>query len=163
MAKDVAQTLALYKSLKEVGVPVEITPKGVKVDSEAMWALVAIAVERSVPNKLPAEVMPGVELLKVHSAGGVRMYAFRVSEEGTHYYFTVKTGEVWRAAGGKKSGRQVIIHGEAVRAVADAINALYSERGVERRVEVKQLKNGVPYIKLTNVDLRLLGLVRREL
>jgi len=128
-----------------------------------MWALIVAAVERGTPGKLPAEVMPGVELLNVHSAGGVRMYAFRVSEEGTHYYFAVKTGEVWRAAGGKQSGRQVIIHGEAVRAVADAINALYSERGVERGVEVKQLKNGVPYIKLTNVDLRLLGLVRREL
>jgi len=64
MAEEVVQTLALYKSLRELGVPVEITPEGVRVDGEAMWALVATAVERNAPNKLPAEVMPSVELLK---------------------------------------------------------------------------------------------------
>jgi len=85
----VAQTLALYKSLKGVGVRVEITPEGVKVDAEALWALVATAVERGASGKLPAVVMSGVELLNVHSAGGVEMYIFRA--EGAHYYFTVKT------------------------------------------------------------------------
>ena len=65
--QDVEQALALYKSLKEVGVPVEITPEGVRVGREAMWALVAAAVENAVEKGelggLPAEVMPGVELL----------------------------------------------------------------------------------------------------
>jgi len=159
LAQDVVQTLALYKSLKALGVPVEITPRGVKVDSEALWSLIAMAVERGVPSGTPAEVMPGVELLKVYSAGGMCMYVFRVSEEGTHYYFAVKTGEGWRAAGGKYVGKHVQIYGEAVPTIADAINAIYRERGVERRVEVKYDKRkGTPYIKLTNVDLELLGL-----
>jgi len=43
-AKDVEQTLALYKSLKEMGARVEITPEGVKIDSRALWFLVAVAV-----------------------------------------------------------------------------------------------------------------------
>jgi len=64
-AQDVGQTLALYKSLKEVGMRAEITPKGVVINREVLWALVAVAVERGTPGKLPAEVMPGVELLKV--------------------------------------------------------------------------------------------------
>jgi len=155
-AQDVGQTLALYKSLKALGVPVEITPKGVKINSEALRALVATAVERGTPGKLPAEVMPGVELLKVYSTGGVEMYIFRA--EGDHYYFAVKTREGWRAAGGKYDSRQMRIFGKAASAVAEAINAIYSEMGVERRVEVKYDKRkGTPYIKLTNVDLKLLG------
>jgi len=161
-ADDVEQTLALYKSLREVGVPVEITPRGVKVDGEAMWALVAAAVERSPPSRLPAEVMPGVELLKVYNASGVHMYIFKVSEEGTHYYFVVKTGERWRAAGGKYRGDVVRLKGKAARAIAEVINAIYREMGVDRRVKVKQMEDGTPYIALTNVDLRLLGLRQRE-
>jgi len=156
LARDVEQTLALYKSLKEVGVRVEITPKGVKIDGEALWSLIAAVVERGVPSVLPAEVMPGVELLKVHSAGGLKMYIFRA--EGVHYYFAVKTEREWRAAGGKYVGRQVRIFGETAPAVADAINAIYSNMGMERRVEVRYDKNRVPYIQLTNVDLELLGL-----
>jgi len=158
---DVEQTLALYKSLKEVGVPVEITPKGVKVDGEAMWALVATAVERSTPNKLPAEVMPGVELLNMYSAGGMKLYVFRA--DGAHYYFAVKTGQGWRATGGKHAKWQVMIAGEAARTVADAINAIYREIGVERKVEARYYKDGVPYIKLTNVDLELLDIKRKPL
>jgi len=103
-AHDVEQTFALYKSLEEVEMRVEITPKGVETDSETVWALVAIAVERSTPSKLPAEVMPGVELLNAYSTGGMKLYAFRVFEKGTHYYFVVKAGEEWKAAGGKQSG-----------------------------------------------------------
>jgi len=156
LAQDVAQMLTLHKSLKAAGVPVEITPRGIRVDGEAMWALVAVAVERSVPDKLPAEVMPGVELLKVYNIGGMRVYAFRA--EGAHYYFALKTKEGWRAAGGKYDGKMVLIYGEVARAVADAINATYSEMGAERRVEVKYNKDGVVYIQLTNVDLELLGL-----
>jgi len=76
-------------------------------------------------------------------------------------YFAVKAGEGWRVAGGKYFERQVQIHGEAAHTVADAINAIYSGMGVERKVEVKTRK-GKPYIKLTNVDLELLGLVRHE-
>lgn len=72
----------LYKSLRALGVPVEITPGSVKVDREAMWALVATTVEKGEPGGLPAEVMPGVELLKVYNAGGMKIYIFRVSEEG---------------------------------------------------------------------------------
>jgi len=147
----VAQALTLYKSLRVLGVPVEITPKGVKVDGEALWSLVTAAVERSALSGVPAEVMPGVELLKVYTAGGVKMYIFRA--EGVHYYFAVKAGQEWRAAGGKKSGRHVLIFGEAAPTIAEAINAIYRERGVERRVEVKHGKDGAPYIYLTNVDL----------
>jgi len=159
IANDIVLTLALYKSLKELGVRVEITPKGVKVDAEVMWALVTAAVERSTPSGLPAEVMPGVELLKVYSASGMKMYIFRA--EGAHYYFVVKTREGWRAAGGKYVGRQVTIHGQAARIIAEAINAVYHGMDIERRVEVKYDKDGTPYILLTNEDLRLLGPARR--
>ena len=125
-----------------------------------MWALVAVAVERNTPNKLSAEVMPDVELLKIYSASGMRMYTFRA--EGVHDYFAVKTREGWRAAGGKYDSKYVVIHGEAARAIANAINALYREMGVERRVEVKYDKRyNAPYIKLTNIDLELLGLRQR--
>jgi len=161
MAQDVEQTLALYKSLRALGVPVEIMPEGVKVDSEALWALVAAAVERGAPSGLPAEVMPSVELLKVYSAGGMRIHAFRISEEGVHYYFVVKTREGWRAAGGKYFVRRMHLVGKATRVVAEAINAIYREMGVERRVEARQTKNGAPYIWLTNRDLSLLGLAQR--
>jgi len=154
VAQDMGQTLALYKSLKAIGVPVEITPRGVKVDSEALWALVATAVERSTPSGLSTEVMPSIELLKIYNAGGVKLYIFRA--EGLHYYFAVKTEQGWRAAGGKYSERQVQINGQAAPIIADAINAVYREMGVERKVEVKRMKNGEPYIKLTNVDLELL-------
>jgi len=157
LANDMAQTLALYKSLREVGVPVEITPEGVRVDSEAMWALVATAVERNAPSVLPAMVMPGVELLKVYSASGVKMYIFRA--EGVHYYFATKTEKGWRAAGGKHVKWHVTIVGEAAVIIAEAINAIYREMGVERRVEVRRQKHSnAPYIQLTNEDLRLLGI-----
>jgi len=33
--------------------------------------------------------------------------------EGLHYYFAVKARQEWRVAGGKYSGRNVIIAGEA--------------------------------------------------
>jgi len=161
LAHDIGQTLALYKSLKEVGVPVEITPKGVKVDGEAMWALVVAAVEKTIEHgKLPAEVMPGLELLNVHNVGKLRMYVFRASDGGAQYYFAVKTEEGWRAAGGKYRKRNVQIYGEAVPIIAKAINAIYREMGMERRVEVRQMKDDTPYIRLTNVDLELLGLRR---
>jgi len=159
-ANDIVQTLALYKSLREVGVRVDITPEGVRVDGEAMWALATTAVERGVPGKLPAEVMPGVELLKVHSAGDMEMYIFRA--EGAHYYLAVKTEQGWRTAGGKYVSRQVTIHGQAARIIAEAINAIYREMGVKRRAEVKYDKDSTHYIFLTNEDLRLLGPARRE-
>jgi len=157
MTKDMEQTLALYKSLKEMGVRVEVTPKGVKINSETLWSLIAAAIERSAPSGLPAKVMPGIELLKVYDVSGMKMYIFRA--ENAHYYFVVKMGDGWRAAGGKYDGRQVQIYGEATEAVAEAINALYREIGVERRVEVKYDKrNNKPYLKLTNEDLRQLNL-----
>ena len=159
LAEDVGQTLAIYKSLKALGVPVEITPKGVKVDSEAVWALVTTAVESHTPSGLSAEVMPNIELLKVYSAGDMKLYAFRVSEEGVYYYFAVRTKEGWKAAGGKYDGKRVFIAGKAARVVADAINTLYREMGVERRVEVKYDKRyDAPYVLFTNEDLRLLGM-----
>jgi len=164
--QDLGQTLALYKSLKALGVPVEITPKGVKVDGEAMWALVAAAVEKAVEkgelDGLPVEVMPGVELLKAYNAGGMKLYIFRA--EGVHYYFAVKTEKEWRVAGGKRAKLQVQITGEAAPTIAEAINALYREMGVDRRIEVKYDKRyNAPYIYLTNVDLRLLDIKREPL
>jgi len=42
-------------------------------------------------------VTPSVELLKVYSAGGVKMHIFRA--EGAYYYFAVKAGREWKAAG----------------------------------------------------------------
>jgi len=96
----------LYKSLRALGVPMEVTLKGVKVDGEAMWALMVTAVEKAVERGalrgLPMEVMPGVELLNVYNVGGMKMYAFRA--EGVYYPFAVKTGEGWRA-GSTSSGR----------------------------------------------------------
>jgi len=87
----------------------------------------------------------------------MRIYAFRVSEEGVHYYFAVKAGQEWRAAGGKYDGKQIWIYGEAAPTIAEAINAIYREMGVDRRVEVKFHKD-VPYVNPTNIDLELLGL-----
>ena len=157
MAKDVEQTLALYKSLREMGVRVEVTPKGVKINSETLWSLVAAAIERSAPSGLPTKVMPGIELLKVYDVSGMKMYIFRA--ENAYYYFVVKMGDGWRAAGGKYDGKQIQIYGEATEAVAEAINALYREIGVERRVEAKYDKrHDTPYLKLTNEDLRQLNL-----
>jgi len=69
--------------------------------------------------------------------------------------FAVKTGERWRAAGKKYGSRYVMIHGKTAVAIAEAI---YREMGVDRRVETKYDKKGVPYIQLTNIDLELLGL-----
>jgi len=154
-ADDVAQTLALYKSLKALGVPVKLTLRDMKVDGDAMWALVAVAVKRSMPSELPAEVMPGVELLKAYNTGSMKLYIFRV--EGVHYYFVVKTENEWRTAGGKYVDRLVMIYGEVARAIAEAINAIYREKGVDRKIKVKY-KKGAPYIYLTNTDLELLGL-----
>jgi len=107
-AQDVRETLALYKSLKALGVPVKITPEGVRVDDEAMWALVATVVERDTPSRVPAEVMPGVELLRAYSVSSMKTYIFRA--EGLHYYFAVKTGEEWRAASGKKKRQTSAYH-----------------------------------------------------
>jgi len=170
LAADVRQTLALYKSLKALGVPIKLMPRGIKIEAEAMWSLLAAVVEKAIEKgavKLvqgsdghikPAEVSPGIELLNVYCAGDMCMYAFRAFEKGVHYYFAVKMGEGWRAAGGKYSERRVEITGKAACAIADAINAIYRERGVERRVEVKQKKSGMHYIKLAKIDLKLLGL-----
>jgi len=67
----------------------------------------------------------------------------------------------WRAAGGKYGNKQVKIVSKATRVIADAINALYSEMSVERRVKVKYDKRyDAPYIQLSNEDLRLLGLTQ---
>jgi len=132
----------LYKSLKALGVPVEITLRGVRVDSGAMWALVATAVKKAVERGAPDKF---------------KMRVSRVSEEGAHYYFAVKMEKEWRAAGGKLSSRQVKIAGEAVCAVADAINAIYSNMGMKRRVEVRYDKKGTLSIRLTSVDIKPLG------
>jgi len=67
--------------------------------------------------------------------------------------------ECWRAASRKYDVRFLLVSGEAARAVAEAI---YYEMGVERWIEVKYDKKDVPYIRLTNVDLGLLGLGRRK-
>jgi len=93
----------------------------------------------------------GGELAGGAVPGGLRMYIFRA--EGLHYYFAVKTGQEWRVAGGKLSGGRVMIAGEAAPTIAKAINAIYREMGVERRVEARQMKDGTPYIRLTSVDL----------
>jgi len=57
-ANDIVQTLALYKSLKALRVPVKLTPRGVEVDGETIWALVVTAIERGAPGRAPTEVMP---------------------------------------------------------------------------------------------------------
>jgi len=41
MAQDVDRTFVLYKSLRAPGMLIKVTPKGVKVNREAMWALMA--------------------------------------------------------------------------------------------------------------------------
>jgi len=59
----------------------------------------------------------------------------------------------------KYSGRRVQIAGETAPIIAEAINAIYCEMGIERRIEVRYDKrNDAPYIQLTNIDLELLGL-----
>ncbi|WP_193322824.1 hypothetical protein [Pyrobaculum calidifontis] len=54
-----------------------------------------------------------------------------------------------------------MIVSKAAEVIARAINAIYGERGVERKVKVRHNK-GKPYIRLANVDLELLGLIQRE-
>jgi len=67
-----------------------------------MWALVATAVKKLIKKGgLPAEIMRGIELLNIHSAGDMKMYIFRA--DGVYYYFAVKTEERWRAAGGESA------------------------------------------------------------
>jgi len=83
------------------------------------------------------------------------MYIF--CAEGVHYYFAEGTRGGGRRRAGSTVYRIVQIVSEAAHAIADAI---YRERGVDRRIEVRYDKNGVPYINLTNVDLELLGLTR---
>jgi len=51
-----------------------------------------------------------------------------------------------------------MIAGKAAVDIAEAINTIYREMGVDRRADVKYDKNRVPYIYLTNTDLELLGL-----
>jgi len=64
---------------------------------------------------------------------------------------------------GRKAERQMgVYRREAVHTVAEAINAVYNEMSIERRVKVKQKKDSTPHIDLTNEDLRLLGLARRK-
>jgi len=121
-----------------------------------MATAVEKAVERGALRGLPMEVMPGVELLNVYNVGGMKMYIF--CAEGVYYHFAVKTGEGWRAAGGKYVKRQAQIAGKAAEIVANAINAIYSNMGVDRRVKVSYDKKGTPYIRLTSVDMGLLGL-----
>jgi len=70
----------------------------------------------------------------------------------------VKTGQGLRAAGRKHVGRHVQITGEAAPTIAETINAIYREMGIERRVEVRYDKKGTPYVRLANVDLELLNL-----
>jgi len=50
------------------------------------------------------------------------------------------------------------IHGEVAPTIAEAINAVYCKKGVERRVEVRQREDGTLYIRLTDVELWLLGI-----
>jgi len=38
------------------------------------------------------------------------------------------------------------------------VKAVYSERGMERRIEVRKARYNVPYVRLANVDLELLNL-----
>ena len=52
----------------------------------------------------------------------------------------------------------MIIHGETAHTVAEAINAIYREMGLEKRVEVMYDKKGVTYLRLTNEDLKLLNI-----
>jgi len=173
LAQDVVQTLALYKSLKALGVPVELTPKGVRVDSKAMWAIVAAAVKRAIEKAALSvrevngyaklvEFMPGVELASIYNAGGSNMYIFRVFEDDAYYYLAVKTGEGWKTAGGKYRNRKMMIYGETASTIAETINAIYRERGIDRRVEARRGKDGTCYIYLTNIDLELLGLTWRS-
>jgi len=69
-----------------------------------VWNLVATALEKAVEkdafDKLPTEIMLGVALPKVYNIDETPMYVFQASEESLHY-FVVKTGHMWKAAGGK--------------------------------------------------------------
>jgi len=56
----------------------------------------------------------------------------------------------------------VQIAGELARTVAEAINAIYREMGVKRKVKMRYNRAGVPYINLANEDMRLLGLTPRQ-
>jgi len=88
--------------------------------------------------------MLGVEPSNVHSSGDMKVYILCL--EDVHYYFAVKTRESQRAAGWEHYNRRVRINAETM---ANAINAIYSHAGVERRAEVRWHEDGTPYIILT--------------
>jgi len=54
----------------------------------------------------------------------------------------------------------VQIYGEAATAVAKATITACSEKDINRRIEVRYDKNGVPHILFSNIDLDLLGISR---
>jgi len=133
LAQDLEQTLTLYKSLKALGDSRRDYERDIKVDREAMWATVAAAVE---------------------SVGDMRIYAFRA--EVIHYYFAVKTGQVWKAAVGKLSRRLVNTRPSCPRSRPRHKRRLMRHMQ-ERGVKVRQKDGGMPYIRLTDEDLELFG------
>jgi len=140
LAENIEHTFALYK--RRWACKSRLCPRASKW--RGTWVLVVTTVERSAPSKLPIMVMLGVEPPNVHSGSDVKIYVLCLKD--VHYYFTVKTREGQRAACEERYNRRVQINAETV---VNAIKAIYSRAGVERRAEVRWSKDDTPYITLT--------------
>jgi len=144
------ESLRLYKALQALGIPAEITPDGVRLNGDALWTLLAIAVDGISP---PAEVVPGVTLANRHSVDGRTLYTFLYeNEKGVGIRFVVKNGNEWKTAGGLLQRDFVVVYDKRG-IVADAINAVYRNMGVSWRIVTK---DGT--FVLVPRDLKLLGI-----
>jgi len=145
-----SESLRLYKALQALGIPVEITPDGVRLNGDALWTLLTIAVDGVSP---PAEVVPGVTLANKHNVDGRTLYTFLYeSEKGLGIRFVVRGGGEWKTAGGLLQRDFVVVYDKRG-IVADAINAVYRNMGVSWRIVTK---DGT--FALVPKDLKLLGI-----
>jgi len=148
IAVELSKALKLYKALRALGIPAELTPDGVRLGGKAVWALLTLAVERVEPV---AEVVPGVLLAGKYDVGGRKLFAFvYVYNDDVAVRFVLKDGG--KSAGGYLRKTRVDLRGNVVE-IADAINAIYVKGGVNRRVAAKG-----NVLALSLRDLALLGL-----
>jgi len=149
IAVELPKALKLYKALKALGVPAGLTPDGVRLSGKAVWALLALTVDRVKPV---AEVLPNVLLAGKYDVGDRKLFAFvYMHNDGIAVRFVLKDSG-WKSAGGYLRKTRVDLRGNVVE-VTDAINAVYAKMGVGRRVAAKG-----NVLSLSLRDLTLLGL-----
>jgi len=149
IAADLPKALQLYSSIRALGMPVGLTPEGVRLSNRAMWALLALAVEGVEPV---TEILPGVLLAGKYDVDGHKLFAFVYTPNDEVIVRFVLSGSGWKSASGRLYKSRVHLRGN-IAEVADAINAIYLKMGVNRRVVVSG-----DVLVLALRDLALLGL-----